>query len=337
MPVDVRRWDPTTPTWRSYQTGHTTPPAGAGGVLMGSSINYTETLESLESNSGATMDAVRVYNGGPLTAWPSSWAAHAGHRGVVASWKPNLTAIAAGDTTARNGVLSTLAGIPTGHDVWVSILHEPENGEYTTTAEKAAYRSAWAWFGDQVHALDNPRIRSCWIMMAYSWCLSSGRDPLDWWPGDGYVDVAGVDTYNEGSLNATQRWDSWGLDLGLPAAGESLSPKGGGYRYGGFAPWAEGKSLPWMVCEWGTIQNHNAPTPAWCTAAGIPATKAAWLEHGIDWLTTGAGFGHYQGMTLFNSLGRTRSGESWPLANGAPATYEAWGRAVRKHQRGDLR
>jgi hypothetical protein len=173
--------------------------ASASVPLMGSSITSTGNLAQATAAFGR-MPIVRVYYPGlpAANAWTTGEAA-ANRSAVIVSFKALPSAILSG---ADDAVLSHFFDTaPTGHPIYYSYYHEPEDnialGEFTL----ADYKAAWArvvYLADRAH---NPDIRSTLILMEWDLQKASGRNWKDYLPGDGLISTLGWDAYPMGSAN----------------------------------------------------------------------------------------------------------------------------------------
>jgi hypothetical protein len=214
--------------------------------------------------------------------------------------------------------IQTLLASAKGLHVIFSMQHEASNPgkPFTTAAQQAQLKADWAVFATAVHAAG---FETIWIEMDFTWQSASKRVPENYWPGDDHVDYVGIDTYNNGSLNNPQRWDSYGYALGAPANGESLSHVGGSFVEGGFLGWIKAKGKPWFVTEWNTIRQ-----------LGAGQTRADYLTKGVDYFRAAGA----EGVIMFEATGRTSkvTGESWPLRNDADGSaYAAWAAVTTAH------
>lgn len=212
---------------------------------------------------------------------------------VVHSFKPDLALLAANDTATVAGLHSLLQSA-LGKKVWWCVNHEPENDTVGTNNSLnnftlADYVTAWQNFADIVHSYNEPGWQTVWIMMSYTWktsfaTLNPGFTPDSWYPGDQYVDIVGIDDYNEGSLHnnpgdgTPQRWDSPGYGWGDPHPDESLSPNGSGYYDPILLNWLVQHGKNYAICEFGSIRNMGA-------AMGRAKTDAAGGPYTLDWWT----------------------------------------------------
>jgi hypothetical protein len=310
-------------------------------IMMGASAGY-ESIESMQTKSSATVDLARRYDSGFNTnfATTTGAASDVGQRGTIYSFKPDMSLLAVNNAGAIGSLNSLIDSIPAGHKTWLCAWHEPEDN-FPDSASQALYRTGWANFAAVVHSKNRPELQTIWIMTTS--CFRIGGTNYFYYnyiPDnfDVSVDVIGYDDYNGGSLRQPQRWDSPGMGLGRPYPGESLKPFGGGFAYpeGGIG-WAKDHNKKIIMCEWGSIVNHNAPTPQWCIDNKITASKAAWIEYGVEWMSQQP---EIIGLCYFNSFGRTWTGdgaESWEFYHGANSLdYQAWGRAVNSHATGGL-
>lgn len=161
-------------------------------LLVGAAVNNgTQTnFNTLETAIG-DITVYRSYDSGFPSTWQNSNASWVPDR--VVSWhslKPNVAQTASG---ALDTQLNTwISSIPTSHQCMLTFQHEMENpGKNINPAE---FRPAFARFYDLVKAI-RPDILVGIIYMSWTFNPQSGRNWLDWWPGDTKTDFIGVDTY----------------------------------------------------------------------------------------------------------------------------------------------
>jgi hypothetical protein len=94
-----------------------------------------------------------------------------------------------------------------GAPMYLGFHHEPENDEeFGTPGEFASA------FGHIVDVFREERVRNVayvWTMMSWTFDPRSGKDPMDWYPGDGHVDIVGTDGYNWFPMRSGAPWDSF--------------------------------------------------------------------------------------------------------------------------------
>lgn len=285
-------------------------------VLIGATVfqnaprnSLAEEIAFLEGEVGA-LEIRRVFDPAFKTDFMLLAGSDVGKRATHYSFKPDINAMASGALDAK--VQTLLDSIPAGHRTILTIWHEPEDN-FTTSAQQATYRAAWQRFADLVHASARPELTTSWVMMSYSWWGMSGRDPMNWYPGDAYVDSVGIDTYNEGSLNGT-RWDSPGRGMGLPAEGDTALP--GGYVYGGAIPWIQSRGKAWGVAEFASLENVNEIDGGWTDVD----TKARWIRQAVRfYVAEGASYieyfhcGPYRGEWWLDSSPEALASYKWAV------------------------
>jgi len=279
----------------------------------------------------------------------------------VHTFKPNLALLAAQDSatmTALNAMLQSASG----QKIWWCLWHEPENDTIgvtnsTNSFTLSDYLAAWRVFADTMHSYNEPGWKACWVMMSYTWKQSfltanPSYTPDSWYPGDSYVDVIGIDDYNEGSLHNSpgdgtyQRWDSPGYGWGDPNFNESLGPNGGGYYSPKLLPWIAARGKDYAICEFGTIRNLSSamgrsksdPNTGpytlnwWTSTYGGSNSKADWIKDYTKYhmVTAPALFGtNCIALMYFDCNGRKWAGdntESWELFHTpGDVDYTAWG------------
>jgi hypothetical protein len=150
-----------------------------------------------------------------------------------------------------------------GSPVYLSLHHEPEDntgsgsGLYGTMEQ---YRSAWQRVVTIFRQHDVTNVTFVWAMTAWTLDPRSGRNPLDWYPGDAYVDVIGADGY---------RW--------TPQKGHAWDT----FRqvFAGANAFAIGHGKPWMVVEYGALEKPAGDSTHESKAtwlAGARATAKTW-------------------------------------------------------------
>lgn len=317
---------PTTPAPSPTQPSPTPPPAPSPSptgpeddMLIGATVVPTngrttvaQELAFLESK-GIDIEIRRVFDPGFDRNFMNKAGIDVGKRATHYSFKPDMAALAAG--RLDGDIRAFLRTIPAGHETILTIWHEPEDN-FVTASEKATYRAGWQRFSQLVREANRDELTLSWVMMSWSWVGQSGRNPSDWWPGDGVVDDIGIDTYNEGSLQGT-RWDSPGRGIGLPARGEA--GYSGGYVGGGVMAFVKSKGTTFGIAEFGSLENTNRIDAPWSPTDD----KAAWVREAVALFDAqGARYVEY-----FHA-GPTRG--PWWL-DSSPAALSAYAAATRAH------
>lgn len=297
-------------------------------LFLGAAPSTSISLDSLDSITGFKTQLARRFDTGFPTAFPLD---DVGKRATIFSFKPTTASggemdqIIAGSGAGFDKLNALINSIPAGHPAWLCLWHEPEDN-FTTTGARTQYKSAWNAMADLIHGKSRPELKTAWIMTATAWVTANNFLYSDYLVDLSKVDAIAFDVYNDGSLKQPQRWDTLGLKLGRPDPTESLSPIGGSYTYtGGGLGFAADNALPVIITEWGSIADHSPATPAWCTNAGIAATRPAWIQYTIQWMHDQP---EIMAASYFNTLGRTWAGnssESWELFHDNPLSYNAFG------------
>ncbi len=308
-------------------TPPTTPPAPpvtpptqpADDLLVGATVVPTngrttvaQEIAYLEAN-GIDIEIRRVFDPGFDRSFMNKAGLDVGERATHYSFKPDMAALASGRLDAD--VRAFLKTIPAGHETILTIWHEPEDN-FVTADEKATYRKGWQRFSQLVRETRRAELTLSWVMMSWSWVNQSGRNPEDWWPGDGVVDDIGIDTYNEGSLSGS-RWDSPGRGLGVPAAGDT--GYSGGYVGGGALAFVKRKGTTFGIAEFGSLENTKQIDAAWSRTDD----KAAWLHEAVAlFAAQGARYVEYFHAGPYRG--------PWWL-DSSPAALKAFAAAARAH------
>jgi hypothetical protein len=219
------------------------------------------------TNLSGSDTAAKNASYGPLTirrsyqpaaaGMPASWAASnagvdVGVRASAWSGKPSITAMAAGSLDSQT--LTFLRSIPKSHVAFVSIWHEPDGKIKDGTFTLSVYKQAFARFCglvQQVKAEGWPHLYSFQCVTTWSGTNPSpGTTYADLWPGDGLVDVYGLDGYSHVGDGPTL----WGPGVAF----------------------AQSKGIPWCIPEIG-YGNQGSQ-------------DVSWMNRQIDYITsTGTG------------------------------------------------
>jgi hypothetical protein len=154
-----------------------------------------------------------------------------------------------------------------GSPVYLAIHHEPEN-DMAQYGSKADFIAGFRHIVDIFRSRGVTNVAFSWTMMSWSFDVRSGQNIDQWYPGDAYVDLIGVDGYNWAPGRAGSKWTMFGTVFD-PA--------------NKFAA-AHGK--PWMAVEYGTQEDPSSP-----------ARKGDWLK---DALATTKGWPLLKGLIYFD-------------------------------------
>jgi len=179
---------------------HAQPPqyasASASVPLLGSSVGY-ESLAQTTDQFGQ-LPIVRVYYPGlpAANAWTGGQAGANGSA-VIVSFKALPTDILSGADDATLTHFFDTA--PTGHPIYYSYYHEPEDNIADGQFTLADYKAAWARVVQLAAAAHNPDLHSTLILMEWDLEKASGRDWKSYLPGGGIISTLGWDAYSQGS------------------------------------------------------------------------------------------------------------------------------------------
>jgi len=164
--------------------------------LFGSSVGF-EGLAQTTAQFGQ-MPIVRVYYPGlpAANAWDGG-VAGANHSAVIVSFKALPTDILSGADDATLTHFFDTA--PTGHPIYYSYYHEPEDNIADGQFTLADYKAAWARVVALADAARNPDLHSTLILMSWDLVKASGRDWKSYLPGGGIISTLGWDAYPVGS------------------------------------------------------------------------------------------------------------------------------------------
>lgn len=189
--------------------------------LLGSSVLSEVNLNQATSDFGH-MPIVRVYYPGlpNPNAWTSGLAA-ANDSAVIVSFKALPTTILSGaDDAALSHFFDTA---PTGHPIYYSYYHEPEDNIAAGQFTLADYKAAWARVVSLANAAHNPDLHSTLILMEWDLQKASGRDWKSYLPGGGIISTLGWDAYPVGSATNVNPQPTPPADFMGPAIAASKS------------------------------------------------------------------------------------------------------------------
>jgi hypothetical protein len=169
----------------------------ANGPLLGASASSRADLATVTSEFGH-LRIVRTYYTGlpPANAWTTGLPA-ANHSAVIVSFKTNPSTILSG---ADDKVLSHFFDTaPTGHPIYYTYFHEPEDNIAAGQFSLADYKSAWARVVKLADAAHNPWLHSTLILMNWDLEKGSGRNWRNYLPGGHIISTLGWDAYPVGS------------------------------------------------------------------------------------------------------------------------------------------
>ena len=245
-----------------------------------------------------------------------------------------------GTETQKN--IQWLLSIPSYHKVILNPWHEADEyqSDRTYGTNYGMFRNGFRIIADIIHAFNNPHWQVCLLLTAYAFKGNAGntRKPsnfLPCWNGfpetaKNYIDIMGVDVYNEGSLNGDNWW-SPSASIGIPMNNTERvayqTKYGGtdGWRTSddnavtwtnGFPGYCESYSLDkWLVGEVGTQRNITATGATWQSTVGASSSKNDWIrEFGRFIFAYNADPSHLSkcvALQYFMSAGRTYTGDSY--------------------------
>ena len=112
---------------------------------------------------------------------------------------------------------------PTGHPIYYSYYHEPEDNIAAGQFTLADYKAAWARVVSLADAAHNPDLHSTLILMEWDLQKASGRDWKSYLPGGGIISTLGWDAYPVGSATNKNPQPTPPADFMGPAIAASKS------------------------------------------------------------------------------------------------------------------
>jgi FlgD Ig-like domain len=214
--------------------------------LFGSSVGYVGLAQT--TAQFGRMPIVRVYYPGlpASNAWDGG-AAGANDSAVIVSFKALPADILSGaDDASLTHFFDTA---PTGHPIYYSYYHEPEDNIADGQFTLAGYKAAWARVAALASAAHNPDLHSTLILMSWDLVKASGRDWKSYLPGGGIISTLGWDAYPVGSATNVNPQPTPPADFLGPCIAASNSV-----------------GLPYGFAEFGL--STTAGRPAWMTEVG---------------------------------------------------------------------
>jgi Glycosyl hydrolase family 26 len=137
-----------------------------------------------------------------------------------------------------------------GAPVFLRYFHEPE-GDYRNTMVTTAAEYIAAWKRARQIFASAGATNVVWVFCttAYSFRVTTTRDPRSFYPGDAFVDWIGADGYNFAPVKPGAKWNSFTT------------------VFSRWYTWAAARPKPLMAAEYGVLEDPS-----------IPGRKAAWYD-----------------------------------------------------------
>jgi hypothetical protein len=146
-----------------------------------------------------------------------------------------------------------------GSPIYLTFHHEPEN-DLATLGTPADYAAAFRHIVSVFRSRGVTNVAFVWNIMNWTLDPRSGRDPNDYYPGDGYVDIIGVDGYNWYPGREGAPWQSF----------EQIFQSSNHF--------AVVHDKPWMVVETAAQEDPDQPGRKGQWFRDIAATAKAWPQ-----------------------------------------------------------
>jgi len=136
------------------------------------------------------IEMIRVFFTGAPDAWGSAKLADPRPVNVSFKYLPGDVLAGRHDAALR----AWFRAAPTNRPVWWTYYHEPEDN-FTTDAEKSAYRRAWKRVARIADGVGKPNLLATLVLMDWTVNAQSGRNWRDWYPGSRVIDVMSWGVY----------------------------------------------------------------------------------------------------------------------------------------------
>ena len=144
-----------------------------------------------------------------------------------------------------------------GSPIYLAFHHEPED-DLATWGTPADYAAAFRHVVDVFRSQGVSNVAFVWDMMNWTFDPRSGRDPNAYYPGDGYVDIIGVDGYNTYPGKVGTSWESF----------HQIFQSANDFAFN--------HNKPWMAVETGTEEDPQQPGRKGQWFRDVIATAKSW-------------------------------------------------------------
>ena len=277
------------------------------GVVFGAHVqpgpgqDLTSAQQGFEKRIGHKLDAARVYYNWD-SQFPSSYASWLKSRGsaIVMSIKSKLSN---GTIVPWRSIANAPPGSPLykqiaswatrikafGARVYLIFNHEPEVDLSHPMGSSAAFVAAWRKIVDVFRRYQVHNVAWTWTLTDWAFDAKDSMAANLWYPGNGYVDVIGVDAYNFYSCQP------WNVRPWL-----SLEDKLQGAR-----AFAHEHQRPVILPEWGSTEDSRAL-----------GRKASWINEART-LFKQDGWHRFKMALYFDAKDSSHMGCNWPPGSSA--------------------
>lgn len=210
------------------------PATENGSVRFGVAVHGSnlDRLETIESRVGSQMGVVRVF-----TRWDTEFPSEdvtqmmAEGRSIHVSVRPRTDN---GQVIPWSEIANAKPGsvihdqlttwveklVALDGEVYFTLNHEPETRDSAANGSASQYVAAWRTTIDLLRSSGGEKVKTVLVLTRRPFVDGS---VIDWYPGDEYVDVVGVDPYNWYHCQGTERNWTDPEDLLAPALGFARS------------------------------------------------------------------------------------------------------------------
>jgi hypothetical protein len=283
--------------------GDGTPIGNRNAILWGAASDSLSGADFPQDDAAFGPLTIRRSYNGEAPGMPASWEAcnagvDVGKRASCWSGKPSITAMANGSLDSQT--LNFLRSIPKSHLAFVTIWHEGDSKIRSGQFSLATYKAAFKRFCELVKQVQSEgwsRLYTIQILTTWSGTNpQAGTTYADTWPGDGLVDVFGVDGYSHVGSGASL-WGpavafatSKGIPWAVPEIGygnvgsQDVSWMNDQIAYITSTPAGGGRPRAAFACWFNTAGPISNPTPG-DNPQWIAAAKAASQSWYVDYNT----------------------------------------------------
>jgi hypothetical protein len=185
-----------------------------------------------------------------------------------------------------------------GSPIYLAFHHEPEN-DLSRNGSPQDYAAAFRKIVTIFRSRGASNVGFVWNLMAWTFDPRSGRDPNQYYPGDSYVDFIGANGYNWYPVRSGDPYRPFGV------------------IFSAVNGWAGSHGKPWIVCEYGSVEDARSSgmKPGWIVDALATAKTWSGLKALVYFDVHKSPY-HWETNTSSSALSAYRQIARDPYANG---------------------